>query len=102
MTIPLKSIRILGKDYEIVHDNECLSDQNLLGKTKCTQQKIIYTDDQGAASLRDTILHEVLHAVDWTIKSDLKETQVAAIASGLYAVFKDNPEFVEWLMKDMK
>ena len=102
MTILSKSIRILGKDYELIHDNTGLSDQNLLGRSKCAQQKIFYADDQGAAQLRDTLLHEILHVVDWTVKAELKENQVAAIASGLYAVFKDNPEFVEWLMKDMK
>ena len=97
MTVPFKSIRILGKDYQIIQDISYLSEQNYLGKARFAQQKILYSGDQGPESLQDTLLHEVIHVVDWTVKSDLKENQVAAITSGLYAVFKDNPEFFEWL-----
>ena len=60
---------------------------------RSNQQTIHYADDLQLDEKSDTVLHEVIHAVDHQMDTDLTETQVRRIATGLCAVFKDNPKF---------
>lgn len=48
---------------------------------------------------RDTLLHEVIHAISETVKLNLTEEQVHALGGLLFAVFRDNPEFVDFLVE---
>lgn len=48
---------------------------------------------------QDTVLHEVTHAIDEILSLGLKEKQVHQLAAGVIAVLKQNPAFVEWLLK---
>lgn len=45
----------------------------------------------------DTLLHELLHAIDDAMQLGLKERQVHCVATGIIALFKDNPAFLEYL-----
>lgn len=38
-----------------------------------------------------TLLHEIIHGVDNMFNINLKESEVLALANGLYGVFVDNP-----------
>jgi predicted lipid carrier protein YhbT len=50
---------------------------------------------------KDTLLHEVLHATlasaMWERTAEEEERYVNTISTGLTAVLRDNPEFVQWL-----
>jgi hypothetical protein len=54
----------------------------------------------------DTVLHEVFHAILYCQGrehgGDTEETYVRALATGLVATLKDNPEFAEWLHSSIK
>jgi hypothetical protein len=45
----------------------------------------------------DTVLHELIHAIDDVMQLGMSERQVHCSASGLIALFKDNPTFLEYL-----
>lgn len=51
---------------------------------------------------RDTVLHEVMHALLYTqgreYGGEVEETYVRALASGLIGVLDANPEFADWLI----
>lgn len=52
---------------------------------------------------RDTVLHEVMHAILYCqgreYGEEVEETYVRALATGLIATLQDNPQFAQWLSK---
>jgi len=88
------TLRILGKVWEVA---EAPSDFTDSGSCSRDYQKIVVSTTQPLDNVKDTLLHEVLHAVDYCMATKLTEDQVAALATGLLAVFLDNPAFLEFL-----
>jgi hypothetical protein len=90
-------VDILGKSYRVDlieresgDYGECFSDQ-------CRIEVATY---QCEAQKRDTLLHEVLHAVDHEMNCRMSEAQIRRMATGLLAVFRHNPAFVASLTED--
>lgn len=88
------SLRILGKSWEVA---EAPTDFTDSGSCNRDYQKIVVSTTQPLDNVKDTLLHEVLHAVDYCMATKLTEDQVAALATGLLAVFLDNPTIMEFL-----
>lgn len=88
------TLKILGKTWEVA---EAPADFTDSGSCSRDHQKIIVATTQPEDNIKDTFLHEVLHAVDYCMATKLSEDQVAALATGLLAVFLDNPTFLEFL-----
>lgn len=88
------AIKIIGKTYSIESvpemDDDC-------GACYDSKQLIKISEDIPHELSQDTLLHEVMHAVDFQMHLGMKERQVSAMAAGLMAVFKENPEFVKYL-----
>lgn len=84
-----KTIRILGKKIEIIF----VEDSPLVERSGEMHylngiiyiRKSLYPDEQ-----KETLLHEVIHCIDYQLKLDLSEAQVHRLAVGLYAVMADN------------
>lgn len=89
----IETIRILGKTYSVSLDE----DMSNYGECNYKKQTITYSPRQHDDQLKDTLLHEIIHAVDHAVHLELSEKQVHALAGGLYAVLKDNPELSKWL-----
>ena len=95
---PPSKISILGKKFtvKILGPNEVDYNDGYMDLGK---QEIGVRLQPANDYNQDTGLHEVVHAVDEILSIGLKEKQVHQLAAGLLAVFKHNPEFIEWLMK---
>jgi hypothetical protein len=92
----MKSLRILGKTFEILWVDEVAEDA--IGMCETHRQRIAMMNGLPLDTERDTLLHEVIHAIDETMGTGLTEQQVVALASGLLAVFNDNQkEITEYL-----
>jgi len=92
-------LSILGKPYKVefvpidhrgLYDNAEDNDPGM-GRTSPENQEIFIRTGQPLESEQDTVLHEVIHAVDETLGLQLNEYQVTVLATGLLAVLKDNP-----------
>ena len=46
---------------------------------------------------KDTLLHEVVHAIDDTLALGMTEEQVHALGAGLYQVLSENKQLTRWL-----
>lgn len=88
-----ESVRIIGKTYDIVLSPKA-SMPNEYGLCDSERQRIHVMVDASNATIIDTLLHECLHAIDFSIHLELTERQVHATASGLAALFLDNPDLV--------
>lgn len=96
MTLPDR-VRIAGHDYAIaLEDNEDFADANF-GQVNHRTRRIRVNAVCDADQARATLLHEVLHAVDWAVDAELTEHQVSSISRGLFAVIRDNPDFATFL-----
>lgn len=89
------SVRILGKEYEV----KVIPDFEDCGQCDDLKQELRLQANMPMALEQDTLLHEIIHALDFSIKTHMKERQVSALASGLIAVFRDNPDFVAYLFQ---
>jgi len=99
MTIP-SSVVILGRVYNI--DQKDFIDGDLLGQCDSDALKITIKKNQPEILEADTLLHEILHAIDDAMQTKMKERQVHCTATGLLALFKDNPDFVKYMFKAVK
>jgi hypothetical protein len=91
-------LKILGKPFTIKWLTEELA-ADLMGECDTDKQVISVREGQPLEQEQDTLLHEVMHAVDEAMDAKMKETQVKKLATGLLAVLKDNPSFVAFLKK---
>jgi hypothetical protein len=95
MDIP-ERLRILGKSFEVM----VLSpeqDTEVNGWMKLDKQQIWVRILEAKEQVQDTMLHEIIHAVDESLSLGMREKQVFALAAGLLAVLKDNPNLLAWL-----
>lgn len=73
------------------------------GMTKAAKTAIWIDDTAAPSQVRDTYLHEVLHAViaDTPVRdAENEEVMVRAITPGLLAVLRSNPDLVKFLLED--
>ena len=91
------SIRIIGKKFTVSYPASV--DGELVGECDTDKQMITVLDGQPLESEQDTLLHEVLHAIDEMVDAKLKESQVKRLATGLLAVLKDNPKLVSYIRR---
>ncbi len=71
--------------------------------------RILYDTRQAPGFLRDSVLHETLHALyqqtglykATDAEKDAEEQFVASMTPRLLALLRDNPVFVAWLMEDL-
>ena len=88
-------IRILGKAFKVTN----VVPDDLNGECDTDTQTISIRDGQPLESEQDTMLHEVIHAIDEAMDVKMKETQVKKMATALLAVLKDNPSFCAYLRR---
>lgn len=91
----VNSLRILGKDWSVGWVDKTLGDS--CGECRKQSLELLVSTEASPDQQRDTLLHEVIHAIDYTAKLNMSEDQVHALAGLLLAVFRDNPEFAEYL-----
>lgn len=91
------SLDILGKRYAVVlveraegDHGECFYDQCRLevASYQCEDQK------------RDTLVHEMTHAIDLEMNLNMSERQIRRYATVLLQVLRHNPELVAFLTAD--
>lgn len=98
------TIRVFGRTYTFNYETAGGLGQDRVGSCDNLHQIITIDAQQSLVEEADTVLHEVMHAIFYTMKIgldiDTEEKVVSALASGLVGVFQDNPEFAQWLIEN--
>jgi hypothetical protein len=94
-TIP-STIDVIGRKYQVEYDDSL---KGLLGVCDSDGLKISILPGQVKAMELDTLLHEVVHAIEIAMLLNMTERQVYCVTVGLLAVLKNNPHFLEYLNK---
>ena len=94
-----KNLNIIGREYEVVYLDDL---KDVIGDCDFDNLKIRIKNGQPFSLETDTLLHEVMHAIDNAMQLNMTERQVYCVTTGLIATLKDNQEFLEYLYKALK
>lgn len=97
MKLPFKRLNILGDRYQVAAHKPVVEGKEVAGLVEYRVGRIRVNPSQSDDQARDTLLHEVIHAIDNVDALCLSEDQVRRVATGLRAVFTANPEFGKWV-----
>lgn len=92
MKIP-ESIKVGPFSFAVKYEEDPRNDNDskLMGQCDYGKQVIKINTNLGHPDAQYTVfLHELLHAIDWTMQAGLKEKQIDRMATGLAMVLKDN------------
>lgn len=100
---PPSTIRVGACDWRVT----VAADAKLFGKTRHKATEILLCE-QSPASMRDSLIHEVLHAVWWCaggeklldIDKDAEERLIRLLSPWLLSLIRDNPHLVAYLVND--
>lgn len=96
-----EAIRLMGRTFLFNYvKGSVLSPDDTFGHIDVYGQVICISDDLTPVEEADTVLHELIHAVDLTMGLDMTEHQVHHLATGLIALFQDNPELGAYFCED--
>ena len=93
----MKSVRILGKTYSLHWVEKQQFKYEDCGHCDYEKQEIAVVMGYHKEQERDTLLHEILHGIEHEMGLDLAEEEIRSLATGLYAVFMDNPDLLKYL-----
>jgi hypothetical protein len=99
------SVRIMGKAFRLIEEtstSSTLAQDEFVGRVNSVKQTIVYASGQADEQRADTIVHEIIHALDYAMKLDVSEQQTHALAAGLVAVVNDNPELFRALFATLR
>lgn len=93
MAIPAE-VEVLGQTFTVKHETpsddgagECHSDKNLIRVNPA----------HGVPAQRDTLLHEITHAISDAMALNLSERAVRLMATGMLCVLRSNPDLINYL-----
>ena len=94
------SFTLFGQTWQIrtANPHELQDD---LGQCLADQHEIIISPDQNAETLIHTLLHEFTHCIELKLHLELTERQVDLIALGLIDLFRNNPNMLSLLEKQL-
>lgn len=95
----VNKIRILGKTWELRMFRSAVGDDDSCGLTHHDKLAIDIDACNPKEAVQDTLLHELIHAVDEELAGGMTEAQVSHLATGLLCVMKDNPALRKFIFE---
>lgn len=90
-----QSLRVLGEDWVVQSGRMTQDDQRAV----CDSVRRCITLDPEKSG-REDLMHEVIHAVEYSMNLDLTEHEVQTLARGLWAALRENPWFLETFVEE--
>jgi hypothetical protein len=97
---PPRKVKVGPHEYRVrVDKSGVLMAAERLGQHRMADLRMDVAGGQAPSMLRDTVLHEVMHAVfvGMELSEDDEEKFVSRLTPVLLAVLRDNPKLVEFL-----
>lgn len=91
-----KRIKVGAKRYDIEFVSQ-VDEAKSLGECDYLSQTLLVCEGQAHEGERDSLMHEICHAIDDNQQTGLKERQVHMMATGILQVLHDNPSLVKYL-----
>lgn len=95
----VEKLRILGKTYQVQEVEPAgLDNQGCIGEHCPKELKIWIRKGLAPDQARETLLHEAVHGLDVALCTHLTEEQVCALSTGLFAMARESPEAVKYML----
>lgn len=91
-------LRLLGKNWTVAY-RPVLPSKDEIGECLSETQTINIKHGLKPEQERSTILHECIHAIDYSLGLGLTEKQVMGLEAGLYDLANSNPRFFSYIKK---
>lgn len=88
----ITTIKIAGVTYPIDYTTK-MDIENAIAYIDFNKQIIKIDANYPIEMQKSALLHEVIHGVSYSYNVGLSEDEVEKLARGLYATFKDNPNY---------
>lgn len=107
--IPISTVKIGPFNYKIIYSEAKFSDTH--GATCTSNKEIIVYKDSNEESVKETLQHELLHALledivatikDLEDEGKMEEQLIRLLSPRLMCLAQDNPELVDYLWKNKK
>lgn len=89
------TVRVLGKTYRV--ELHPLDDR--FGDHSQLELLVRVRADMPPDEERESMLHELCHAIDEQLGLGIGEKRIRPLSVGVYAMLRDNPHLVKYLMK---
>ena len=91
MQIP-DTLKIGGHNYTVKSNPTCAMDDGSVSMGRhCGSQEIIEINPNYSPSAQaNTLLHEIIEAVNWSYELGLEHNQITALDCALFQILKDN------------
>ena len=96
-----RKIRVVGKDWKVIWDFKEVDTDGNFGQTSPVNLEIRLGSASTEQKKRETLLHEILHAIDFTLSSpkvSIKEPHIKLLAAGLFQVLTENPDVTAYII----
>lgn len=93
-----KFMRLLGKQWAITWSEDKDFADDRFGHTDHDQLEIRIADAKPPAQWADTMVHEVIHAIEKDLDLKMRERQVKLLGTTLLGWMVDNPEQLKWIL----
>jgi len=102
--LPFSTVQIGALDWCLDVDDRTADEEEAYGVTIGTKSTIRVSPNLPKWKLKDTVLHEIIHAINLTFlppkdKGVMSEAQVKFMAVALTTVFRANPALARWLVE---
>lgn len=94
------SVRLTGRRFKINWIDNDEFHEHFMGRYIESKAEIQISVNCGPDAVKATVIHEIVHDLDRQAGTGLDERGVNAIAILLFAVLRDNPELVNWIMSE--
>jgi hypothetical protein len=102
--LPVRTFSVFGKKWTLkavrgkAKSAVGLTDKEY-GQT-VDDDRVVHIDTaRHADEVRETLLHELLHCVEYSAAFDVKEAHIAQLSVGLFAILRDNPKLRAFIFK---
>lgn len=94
----IERVQVLGKTYRVEEVPDHILSGNFVGNHSGRTLLISVLDNLADDQKRETVLHEVIHALNLALALGLDERQVSALSNGLYALAHGDPEATRYML----
>lgn len=97
----MNKLRILGIDYTVSFcDSRQHGNNNFGTHTPGLCAIVVDTKRQTRSHQKAVLLHEIIEALNYRLELELDHDKITQLETGLFSVFRDNPELAEFISSD--
>ena len=80
----------MGHDCEVIIQDEDKTANSNMGTWWAAKSKIFINSNQSQSMKESALIHEIIEAISWFQRLNLKHDTIVRLETGLYQVLKDN------------